>query len=80
MVFQGFGRSYWTVSLDIGWFWERIVINQLSNSNIHLTTSLDQSSIAQFQLYGNYLVHRKIAIAYIFYFGNIINNHHNLNA
>jgi len=41
MVFQGIGKSYWTVSLDIGWFWERIVINQLSESNVHLTKSLE---------------------------------------
>jgi hypothetical protein len=62
MVFQGIGKSYWTVSLDIGWFWERIVINQLSESNVHLTKSPEQSSIAKFQLYSKYLIHRKIAI------------------
>jgi hypothetical protein len=62
MVFQGFGKSYWTVSLDIGWFWERIVINQLTEPNVHLTKSPEQSSIANFHLYSKYLIHRKIAI------------------
>jgi len=56
----------WKILLDgkLGhWMvWERNATNQLSVSNVHFTESLNQSSIAQFQLYGNYLVHRKIAI------------------
>jgi len=35
MVFQGFGRSYWTVSLDIGWFGqETLSINFLNQMYI----------------------------------------------
>jgi hypothetical protein len=61
----GFSRI-WKILLD-GKFghwmvWVRNAINQLSKSNVHLTKSLNQSSIAQFQLFGNYLIHRKIAI------------------
>jgi len=29
MIFQGFGKSYWTVSLDIGWFVKSLSINFL---------------------------------------------------
>jgi cytochrome c len=73
----------WKILLDgkLGhWMvWERNVTNQLSKSNVHLTKSLNQSSIAQFQLYGNYPEHRKIAILNREY-KHIIKNHYNLNA
>jgi hypothetical protein len=75
MVFRGFGKSYWTVSLDIGWF-ERNVTNQLSDSKIHLTKTLKQSSIAQFRKCGIYLIPRKIAIDFLSFL-YIINYHHN---
>jgi len=79
MDFQGFGTSYWTVSLDIGRFEkETLPINYL-NSNVHLTQTLKQSSNAQFQLYGIYLIHRKIAILKSAS-RHIIKNYHNLNA
>jgi hypothetical protein len=61
MDFQGFGRSYWTVSLDIGWF-GKIVINQLSEPNVHLTKYLNQRRTARFHIFGFYLIQRKIAI------------------
>jgi len=63
-VFQGIGKSYWTVSLDIGWFGAKIVISQLSRANIHSTKALNQSIIARFHLFSNYLIHSKIAIVY----------------
>jgi hypothetical protein len=78
----GFSRI-WKILLDgkLGHWtvWERNATNQLSNSNVHLTKSLKQSSIAQFQLYGIYLIDRKIAILKGAS-SHIINNYHNLNA
>jgi len=39
MDFQGFGRSYWTVSLDIGRFEKETLPINFLNSNVHLTQS-----------------------------------------
>jgi len=62
MVFQGFGRSYWTVSWTLDDDLLIIAINQLAKSNVHLTKSLNQRSIALFHLFGKYLIQSKIAI------------------
>jgi hypothetical protein len=58
MVFQGIGRSYWTVSWTLDGS-GRIVINQLSKSNVHLTKHANQRENALFQHYGNFTVHRR---------------------